>query len=143
MNDRATPVEQALATIRADVMRWPGVTAVKGEFGGNAFRVGASTIGRLHDDGVLEVCVGPEAPERAAAAGRHARDTADQAVGWVNQTIVSPADVAPALRLLRRAYESVEGHRTAHGADAPRDPIDEAVEESFPASDPPAVGHTD
>jgi hypothetical protein len=156
------PHASAIALILDDVRRWPGVTLEPHRFGGTAFRFGRGELGHVHTDGVLDIGFPRPVRDQLIAARRAEPHHALPDSGWVTFLVRGTEDVPQALALLRLAFESREHARArrepvaeAGGDRAPasddaselapsaEDLLDEAIEESFPASDSPAVGGHD
>lgn len=137
-----TDIEHALQELGAKVGEWPGVTLVPHRFGGTEFHVGRATLGRTHSDGVVDVSFPREARDALLRSAWPNAPRSQAESAWVSFAVIAIADIAPAIRLLRRAYEVLARTEASSSgaAESPRDPVDEAGEESFPASDPPAFG---
>jgi len=145
-----TDVRRAVERLVAEVARWPGVTTAPHRFGGTAFQFGRGEIGHVHESGLLDVPFPrPVRDDIVGAGDAHPHHTLPES-GWVSFTIAGETDLDHAIALLKRSYAL----RIAVANTSVKDPelgasrtnedaIDEAVEESFPASDPPAVGGRD
>ncbi len=131
-----TNAHAVLARLRAEIASWPNVVEEPHRFGGTEFRVGGETFGHVHHDGVIAAPLPDPASARRMLLGERVP------AGWVARVIESDADLAEATRMLRAAYDACVAGRCFIQT-PPQDALDEAVEESFPASDPPAVGHVD
>ena len=157
MASESEALSGAIERILAEVRTWPGVVLGSHRLGGTEFRFGRGEIGHLHPEGFLDVAFPKPIRDELVAAGRAAPHHALPESGWVSYRIRTEADVPRALDLLRLAWDvrhevarrrEGEAERPARaevpaasGGEQPsEEALDEALEESFPASDPPAVG---
>jgi hypothetical protein len=141
-----TEVRLAVARLVAEVRSWPGVSTAPHRFGGTAFRFGRGEIGHVHEHGLVDVPFPrPIRDEIVARGDAHPHHTLPSS-GWVSWTIGSESDLTHAQELLKRSYVlrlALEDTRPTPRRSDIEDAIDEAVEESFPASDPPAHHSSD
>src|SRR4051812_38259209 len=126
----ATASEQ----IRAEVERWAGVAVEPHRFGGIEFRVDRREIGHLHGDWLADIPFPKTIREELVRAGRAERHHVLPDSGWISRYIRRPEDVTDVIALLRLAYDRPWRASESH------DVVDEASEDSFPASDPHAFG---
>jgi hypothetical protein len=119
--------------LEAAVTGWPGVVALPHRFGGREFRFGRRELGHLHGSSVLDLPfplhVRNELIEQGRAEIHHVLPDS----GWVTFHIRRPDDLARAIALLRLNYD-----RPWMVEQPLADPVNEASQESFPASDAPA-----
>lgn len=139
-------IRAGVAAIVAKVSTWDGVVAQPHRFGGTEFRLGRGEIGHVHEGGLVDVPFPRAVRDELIAEGVAKPHHRLPESGWVSYWLQSADDVPGALALLRRSYELRREHAAKAGgsvesAQVNEDALDEAIEESFPASDPPAVGH--
>jgi Family of unknown function (DUF5519) len=133
-----------------EVAGWPGITAAPHRFGGTEFRFGRGEIGHVHPGGLVDAPFPRPVRDRLVSSGRARPHHVLPESGWVSFSIRSDEDVSAALELLRLSYElrvehvaARKGAAASESEAALENRLDEALEESFPASDPPAVSRSE
>lgn len=98
--------------ITAAVTAWSGISAGAHRFGGTEYRLGGREIGHVHGDGLVDIPFPTKVRNELVAAGDAAPHHVLPDSGWVSVYIREPADVARAIALLRRSYDTAVAHRT-------------------------------
>ena len=101
----------ALDAIRAEVLRWPGVTEAPHRFGGVEFRLGKRELGHLHGDYLADLPFPVRLRAELVAAGRALPHHILPLSGWVSYPIRDAAAIPGALALFRLAYERATAKR--------------------------------
>ena len=127
-------METAADRITREVSSWPGVTVMPHRFGGVEFRLEHRELGHLHGSRLADLPFPLKVRQELVASGRATPHHVLPESGWVTYRMSSPEDSAGAIELFRLNYERPWRHEHAE------DLIDEASEDSFPASDPPSAG---
>jgi hypothetical protein len=127
-------VETAADRIKREVASWPGVTVAPHRFGGVEFRVEHRELGHLHGSRAADLPFPLAIRKQLVAEGRACAHHVLPDSGWVTYYMSAPDDSAGAIELFRLNYERPWRHERAEEL------IDEASEDSFPASDPPSFG---
>jgi hypothetical protein len=98
---------RAMEALFEELRAWPGVTWHLHRFGGIEWRVGATEIGHLHGNGVLDVLLPDrEIAEREIGAGRAREHHTHPRTAWISFPIRSSVDRFTATELLRTAFEA-------------------------------------
>jgi hypothetical protein len=104
--------------IEQEVLRWPGVTAAAGRFGGTAFRYGEREIGHLHrHDRIADLPVTPEIREELLARGRATPHLAG-AEGYVSYPVQDQEDLSVVLEILGWSYDRARDAANQEGPEA-------------------------
>jgi hypothetical protein len=132
-------IRDALERVLEAVRRWPAVRVEAGDGGVTQVLHQRGVLARAHSDGLVEIAFPRPVAETLIAAGRAERHHALPDSGWIDTRLSTPADAARLLELLELAREARRPGAAGGGSDRKSEgAVDESVEESFPASDPPA-----
>jgi hypothetical protein len=125
--------------ICAEVGAWPDVTAAPHRFGGVEFRVGRRELGHLHGGHLADLPFPRRIRDELVSTSRAAPHHVMPESGWVSFRIRTSEDIDRAIELFRLNYERPWLDESSPDQ-LSHDEVDEASEDSFPASDPPAFG---
>ena len=110
-------MDNNLASIQREVLRWPGVTPAPGRFGAVAFRYGKREIGHIHRDRVADLPVTREMREGLLSGGR-ARPHRAGVKGYTSYPVQDQEDVSVVLEIpdwnYDRAKAAVERRAARH-----------------------------
>lgn len=130
------------ARVIEEARGWPEARIEDLAGGVTGILAGTGVLARIHDDGRVEIPFPRSVGEQLVAEGKAERHTALPDSGWVEFRLGATGDAEALIDLLRLARDA--RRPGASGAAKPlqhvQEIVDESVDESFPASDPPARG---
>jgi len=125
-------------------LRKDGASVVARHDGGVTLRHGIEEVGHLHPDGSLHLAFPRALRDALVHAGAVDAHPSMPDSSWVTYRVTGPDQLAGALDLLARAetalHRADDPLRTPSSSSERERAIDRGVEETFPASDPPASG---
>lgn len=151
MSTPSKSIQEHIAAILEEMRGWPGVTEAPRSSTDDVtlVKVDRDVLARVHDDGRIEIPFPRPVGEKLVASGRAERHHALPDSGWVIVRLEGADPLSGAIEVLRLAHQVRRPDATlpegplgevARSARHFQKKIDESVEETFPASDPPASG---
>ncbi len=97
-------MQDGLERIRATVTSWPGVSASSHRFGGTEFNLGATEIGHIHRNGMVDIPFNRKIRDQLIAEDKAEPHHLLKETGWITFYIRNNDDVQAAIWLFRLSY---------------------------------------
>jgi hypothetical protein len=101
------PRLRALEALLASIEPMPDVRLTTHRFGGTGFLFCGREVAHVHSNGLLDAHVGRQAADQLIACGKAEPHHVFGRSAWISFWLRSPADIAPALKLLENATAEV------------------------------------
>ena len=108
---------QITETIKAEVLKWPGITAEPNRFGGIEFLVNKKEMGHLHGEKLADLPFPVETRRELVESGHAVPHHIYPESGWVSYWIRNPGDIPAVVELFKMQYDRLKSKSEVTYAD--------------------------
>ena len=108
---------QITETIKAEVLKWPGITTEPNRFGGIEFLVNKKEMGHLHGEKLADLPFPVETRKELVESGHAVPHHIYPESGWVSYWIRNPGDIPAVVELFKLQYNRLKSKSVVTYAD--------------------------